>query len=200
LVWPVYASALESVIVSATPFATLLADPRRNAILVGPGAGRDETTLEAAEAALASSRKVVLDADGLSVFEDRPDALRGRGDCVLTPHEGEFRRLFTLGDDKLASVRAAAARTGCVVVLKGADTIIAAPSGAVAINENAPVTLATGGTGDVLAGMAAGLLAQGTPAFEGACAAVWMHGAAAAGSGPRLIPEDLLAALATVAQ
>jgi NAD(P)H-hydrate epimerase len=196
--WPVYATALESIIVSAAPFAALLADPRRNAVLVGPGAGRDEATFEAATAAVASGRKVVLDADALSVFEDRVDALRCRGDCVLTPHEGEFRRLFALGTDKLASVRAAAARTGCVVVLKGGDTVIAAPSGAAAINENAPPSLATGGTGDVLAGIVAGLLAQGMPAFEGACAAVWMHGAAAAAAGPHLIAEDLLDVLATM--
>lgn len=195
-VFPVYASALESVIVSAEPFASLLADARRNAIVVGPGAGRDEATAAAATAALASGRNLVLDADGLTVFENRVEALSPRGECVLTPHEGEFRRLFPLGEDKLASVRAAAARTGCVVVLKGSDTIVAAPSGAAAINENAPPTLATGGTGDVLAGMVAGLMAQGMAAFDAACAAVWCHGAAAARVGPRLVPEDLLAALA----
>jgi NAD(P)H-hydrate epimerase len=194
--WPVYASALESVIVSDALFAALLADARRNAILVGPGAGLEAATFEAAAAALASDRRVVLDADGLSVFERRPEALRGRGDCVLTPHEGEFRRLFALGEDRLASVRAAAVETGCVVVLKGADTVVAAPSGVAAVNENAPATLATGGTGDVLAGMVTGLLAQGMPAFEAACAAVWMHGAAATACGPRLVAEDLLAALA----
>jgi NAD(P)H-hydrate epimerase len=196
--WPVYASALESVIASPTPFLELLADARRNAVLVGPGAGRDEATFEAASAALASERKVVLDADGLTVFEGRVEALRCVGDCVLTPHEGEFRRLFPLGNDKLASARAAAAETGCVVVIKGADTVIAEPSGLAAINENAPPSLSTGGTGDVLAGMVAGLLAQGMPAFEAACAAVWMHGAAASSLGPRLVPEELLAAMATL--
>ena len=196
--WPVYAGALESVIVSPAPFASLLADTRRNAVLVGPGAGRDEATFEAATAALAAGRKVVLDADALSVFAERLGALCGRDDCVLTPHEGEFRRLFPLGEDKLAAVRAAAAQTGCVVVLKGADTIIASPSAAAAINENAPPTLSTGGTGDVLAGMVTGLLAQGMPGFEAACAAVWMHGAAASACGPRLVAEDLVEALATV--
>jgi NAD(P)H-hydrate epimerase len=196
--WPVYAGALESVIVSPAPFASLLADTRRNAVLVGPGAGRDAATFEAATAALATGRKVVLDADGLTAFAERRDALRGREDCVLTPHEGEFRRLFPLGEDKLAAVRAAATETGCVVVLKGADTIIASPSGAAAINENAPPTLSTGGTGDVLAGMVIGLLAQGMPGFEAACAAVWMHGAAASSCGPRLVAEDLVEALSTV--
>jgi NAD(P)H-hydrate epimerase len=196
--WPIYAGALESVIVSPAPFASLLADTRRNAVLVGPGAGRDETTFEAATTALAAARKVVLDADALSVFAKRLGALHGRDDCVLTPHEGEFRRLFPLGEDKLAAVRAAAAQTGCVVVLKGADTIIASPSGAAAINENAPPTLSTGGTGDVLAGMVTGLLAQGMPGFEAACAAVWMHGAAATACGPRLVAEDLVEALTTV--
>jgi NAD(P)H-hydrate epimerase len=198
--WPIYASALESVIVSDAPFAALLADPRRNAVLVGPGAGREAATFEAATAALAAGRRVVLDADGLSVFGQRTETLRGRGNCVLTPHEGEFRRLFALGEDRLAAVRAAAAQTGCVVVLKGADTVVAAPSGMAAINENAPPTLATGGTGDVLAGMVTGLLAQGMPAFEAACAAVWMHGAAATACGPRLVAEDLLAALAIEGQ
>jgi NAD(P)H-hydrate epimerase len=196
--WPVYAAALESVIVSASPFASLLADARRNAVLLGPGAGREEAIFEAAVAALASGRKVVLDADALTVFENRIEKLQPRGPCVLTPHEGEFRRLFPLGDDKLAAVRAAASRSGCVVVLKGADTIVAAPSGEAAINANAPPTLASGGTGDVLAGMVTGLLAQGMPAFEAACAAVWLHGAAASAAGPRLVAEDLLHALATI--
>jgi NAD(P)H-hydrate epimerase len=195
--WPVYAAALESVIVSAAPFASLLADPRRNAVLLGPGAGREEATYEAALAALASGRKVVLDADALTLFENRTENLAARGETVLTPHEGEFRRLFQLGEDKLAAARAAAARTGCVVVLKGADTVVAAPSGEAVINDNAPPTLASGGTGDVLAGMVTGLLAQGMPAFPAACAAVWRHGAAAAAAGPRLVAEDLLQALAT---
>jgi NAD(P)H-hydrate epimerase len=195
--WPVYATALESVIASAAPFTSLLADPRRNAVLLGPGAGREEATREAAMEALASGRKVVLDADALTAFENCIESLRPRGECVLTPHEGEFRRLFPLRDDKLASVRAAAARTGCIVVLKGADTIVAAPSGEAVVNENAPATLASGGTGDVLAGMVTGLLAQGMPAFEAACASVWLHGAAAAAAGPRLVAEDLLDRLAT---
>ncbi len=117
---------------------------------------------------------------------------------MLTPHEGEFARLFTRSDDKLQDVVSAAKKLGAVVVLKGADTVIAATDGRVAINANAPAYLATGGSGDVLAGMICGLLAQGMPAFEAACAAVWWHGEAAHYHGVGLVPEDVIAALPTV--
>jgi hydroxyethylthiazole kinase-like uncharacterized protein yjeF len=195
--FPIYAGALESVIVSPEPFERLLGDPRRNSILVGPGAGRSATTRAAADAALASGRAVVLDADALSAFAGETAALRPTGPCVLTPHAGEFARLFPLGSDKLSAAREAAAARGCVVVLKGADTVIAAPGGEAIINTNAPPSLATGGSGDVLAGMVTGLLAQGMPAFEAAAAAVWYHGAAASRCGPHLIPEDLISSLET---
>lgn len=174
----------------------LLADERRNAVLVGPGNGVGGATAGHALAALEARRAVVLDADALTSFAPDPGSLFAaiRGDCVLTPHDGEFARLFPdlKEGGRLNRARVAARRCGAVVLLKGADTVIAAPDGRAAINRNAPADLATGGTGDVLAGMIVGLLAQGVPPFEAAAAATWMHGAAATAHGPGLIAEDLV--------
>jgi len=197
--WAVYASALSNAIVlpmdGIEDFRALLADPRRNAILLGPGGGVTPVLREAVLGALGSRKAVVLDADALTAFKDAPERLFSAvaGPVVLTPHEGEFQRLFRgMRADKLARARAAAERSHAVVVLKGPDTVIAAPDGRAAINANAPPELATGGTGDVLAGLVTGLLAQGMPPFEAAMASVWMHGEAAQAVGPGLVADDLL--------
>ena len=198
----IYAAGRPGTLVEAVApedFAQALTDERRNAVLVGPGNGRDDATRAAAAAALASGRAVVLDADAL---DGVPEAL-GRADGpapVLTPHEGEFARVFgAIGEGgRLASARTAAARARAVIVLKGPDTVIAAPDGRAIVATGAPAELATAGSGDVLAGIVLGLLAQGMPAFESAAAAVWLHGRAAARIGPGLIAEDLPESLPAV--
>jgi len=193
----VYASALTSIMVRplavASDLPRLLEDRRFSACLIGPGAGVGPQTREHALAMLGSGRPVVLDADAITVFARDPQALFTaiRGPCVLTPHEGEFARLFDASADKLTRARRASRESGALIVLKGADTVIAAPDGRAIINANAPPTLATGGSGDVLGGMILGLLAQGMDAFDAAAAAVWMHGAAAQDFGPGLLAEDL---------
>jgi hydroxyethylthiazole kinase-like uncharacterized protein yjeF len=161
-------------------------------------------------AALAGNRAVVLDADALTSFADTPEALfaavkgRGPSPTVLTPHEGEFARLFksvTQEADKASKydrARAASGASGAVVLLKGSDTVVAEPGGRASITENAPPWLATAGSGDVLAGFIAGLLAQGMPPFEAASAATWLHGETGSEAGPGLIAEDLTEALRAV--
>jgi len=196
--FPIYAATLTGVIVQPVgapdDFAALLADKRRNAALIGPGAGVGPETRDKTLKILAAGKRAVLDADVLTAFTDRPRELFAaiRGPCVLTPHEGEFSRLFDASGSKLDRARRAAKASGAVVVLKGADTVIAAPGGRAVINENAPPTLATAGSGDVLAGLILGLLAQSMPAFEAASAAVWLHSAAARLFGPGLVAEDLI--------
>lgn len=191
----------------ATELAEFLADKRHNAVVIGPGGGVGLAMREAVGAALASDASAVLDADALTSFENGPEELftrirtRGPRPTVLTPHQGEFSRLFssiwkdkTL-KDKLEKTRAAARLSEAVVLLKGPDTVVAAPDGRAAIADNAPAWLATAGSGDVLGGMIGGLLAQSMRAFEAACAAVWLHGEAAVAFGPGLISEDLPEAL-----
>ena len=174
-------------------FEAYLFDPRRIASLVGPGSGLDDLTRARALTALKSGKATILDADALSIFEDDPEGLFSAitGPCLLTPHEGEFRRLFPGTAGKLIRTREAAEVSGAVVLLKGPDTVIAAPGGRAVINSGAPPGLATAGSGDVLAGFALGLIAQGMDVFDAACAAVWLQGRAAAAFGPGLIAEDL---------
>ncbi len=174
-----------------------------DAAVIGPAYGLGDGARRAVIAAAAGDTALVLDADALTSFADAPETLFAvlRERCVLTPHEGEFRRLFpdlATQARTLGSTRAAAARAGCTIVRKGPDTIIAAPDGRAAVNVNAPPFLATAGSGDVLAGMIAGLIAQGMPIWQAACAAVWMHGAAGARIGPGLIAEDISEALPAV--
>jgi hydroxyethylthiazole kinase-like uncharacterized protein yjeF len=203
----VNASHLTAVMVrsvdGAAALAELLADPRPKAVVVGPGNGVGESTRETAEAALASDAAIVLDADALTSFKERSGTLFRliwvrTSPVVMTPHEGEFGRLFAPAGARLDRARSAAAESGAILVLKGYDTIIAAPDGRAAINSNAPADLATAGSGDVLAGLIAGLLAQGVPGFEAAAAGVWMHGQAGAICGRGLIAEDLPGAMPAV--
>ena len=193
---------------TAAEFEAMLADRRFNAVAIGPGAGVGQHVREMALTALAGPRSVVLDADALMSFAEHAEllfaTLKKNRNAVLTPHAGEFHRLFdkslenlpvvaasNLSISKLSATTAAASIGGAVVVHKGADTVIAAPDGRIAINANAPPWLATAGSGDVLAGLITGLAAQGMPAFEAATAAVWIHGEAAADAGPGMISEDL---------
>jgi len=185
--------------------AAFLGDRRLNAVVIGPGLGRGDRTRQMVEAALDGERSVVIDADGLTSFEAEPErlfqAIAGAGgDAILTPHDGEFARLFSGIDasSRLERARAAAKASGAVVLTKGADTIVADPGGRAAIADNAPPELATAGSGDVLAGLIGGLLAQGMPPFEAASAAVWIHGEAAYAVGAGLISEDIEGHVPTV--
>jgi hydroxyethylthiazole kinase-like uncharacterized protein yjeF len=193
----------------AAELADFLSDERRNAVVLGPGGGVGASMRECVLAALAGPRAVVLDADALTSFAQEPQRLMAAirahpRPVVLTPHEGEFGRLFghdhaiTAAQSKLERAKLAAEKSGGIVLLKGADTVVAAPDGGAAIADNAPPFLATAGAGDVLAGFVAALLAQGMPGFEAAAAAVWLHGEAANVFGPGLISEDLPEALPQV--
>lgn len=193
----VYAAQLTAVMVAPfadeREFATILADPRRNGILLGPGGGIGEALRHQVLRTLEAKKSCVLDADALTSFAEQPEVLFAAVDspCVLTPHEGEFKRLFAQTGDKLTRTRDAAAQSGAVILLKGADTVVAAPDGQAAIQPEAPSSLATAGSGDVLAGMILGLVVQGMPAFAAASAAVWLHARAGYRAGAGLIAEDL---------
>ena len=213
---PIHAAALTAIMTRVADdgdgLAEILLDPRKNAVAMGPGLGVGAGTRALVRAALttprsgehAPARALVLDADALTSFADDARTLfelilaSGLA-VVLTPHDGEFARLFgpvlDIKAPKPERVRAAAVTSGAVVLLKGPDTTIAHPDGRTFIAMSESPWLATAGSGDVLAGMVAGLLAQGMPAYEAAAAAVWMHAEAARRFGPGLIAEDIPDAL-----
>lgn len=174
-------------------FRDLLSDRRRNAVLLGPGSGADARLAAAIGAALDAGAALVLDADSFPVLADRSNGLLARlgPDVLMTPHEGEFRRVFGDPVPRLAAARRAASETGATVVLKGSDTVIAAPDGSAVINTGAPPELATAGSGDVLAGLALGLMANRLPPVLAGLIACWVHGQAAALFGPGLLAGDL---------
>lgn len=194
----------------AEGLAELLADPRFNAVVMGPGGGIGPEMRAKVRVAATGDRALVLDADALTSFGENPNELftilanQKLSTAVLTPHTGEFDRLFSdlkktpSVNQKLEMALAASHETGSIVVLKGPDTVVAAPDGRATIAENAPPYLATAGTGDVLAGIIGGLRAQRMPAFEAASASVWLHGEAANLIGPGLIAEDLSEALPSI--
>jgi hydroxyethylthiazole kinase-like uncharacterized protein yjeF len=207
---PVNAAHLTSTILrkaeSLEEVEAFLAERQPAALVFGPGLGTHSKVAGLAPALIAASaglvRHIVFDADALTVFARQPGSLFDAArmpdapQLVLTPHEGEFRRLFpdtAAGENlsKLDRARRAATQANATIILKGPDTVIAAPDGRAAINSNGSPWLATAGSGDVLAGIIAGLLAQGMPTFEAACAAVWLHAEAGTRFGPGLIAEDL---------
>lgn len=206
---PIYASQLLSIM--AKPYSnqagldTLIADPRISAYLTGPGAGVNAQTHTTTLRMLQTGKPVVLDADALTAFANQSGELKQNisGPCVCTPHDGEFASLLNMQPsdqhaERIQQTRQAAQQLHAVVLLKGANTIIAAADGRTVINNNAPPTLATAGAGDVLAGLITGLLAQGMPAFEATAAAAWIHGRAATIFGPGLIAEDIPELIPTV--
>ncbi len=207
---PIYASTLTAVMTklveSCADYSAFVKDDKVTTLLLGPANGVSEETKKRILAALETKKPTVLDADALSSFEGNVQKLSHalHGYAVLTPHEGEFAKLFgnaPYEEERVSAALYAAEQTGAVIVLKGRHTVIASPDGKqCVINKNAPPYLATAGSGDVLAGMIAGLLAQSMPAFEASCAAVWMHGEAANQFGRGLIAEDLPHLLPSVMQ
>jgi hydroxyethylthiazole kinase-like uncharacterized protein yjeF len=199
-----YLASVESIMVkpidTAEAFGNLLASDKVASAVVGPGAGVGDSTRAVVLAALSTVKPLVVDADALTSFAGRSTELFGamHGSCVMTPHEGEFDRLFALDGSREGRAIAAAKTSRSVVVLKGAQTVVAAPFGQIVVNDNAPATLATAGSGDVLAGLIAALLAGGMSAFEAASAGVWVHGEAARMGPPGLIADDLPELVAAV--
>ncbi len=202
----IQATALTDVMVkrfdSGFGFLGIVEDPRMKVIAIGPGAGIGEKTAETVLGVLSKGRVCVVDADAISSFGGRVDLLKGhKGTLIMTPHEGEFARILPdLAKDmsRIEGAKAAAELLNAVVVLKGPDTIIASPHGHAVINVNAPAWLSVAGTGDVLSGIIASMVAQGMPPFEAACAGVWFHSSAATDAGKGLIASDLIESLRTV--
>jgi NAD(P)H-hydrate epimerase len=210
---PVNAAHLTSIMLaevdSAMALGTFLSDRRRNVVLLGPGMGVGGHARALVRAALASGAATVLDADALTSFEQAPQELfdaiaeNPQRPVVMTPHQGEFSRLFAPAEmsaltSKIERSRRASKHAGAVVVNKGPDTLIAAPTGTALINANAPPSLATAGSGDVLAGVVAGFLAQGMSPLGSAAAAAYVHGEAANRFGHGLIAEDLIGEIPAV--
>lgn len=207
---PIHAANLSAIMVrpveDAAGLERLLADRRLSTVVIGPGVGVGQGARD--RLAVCADRRLVIDADLITSFKGAADQLAaqlaGAPAAVATPHDGEFARLFEGCPDvleapsKLERVRAGARRLGIVLVLKGADTVVAAPDGRACIADNAPPWLATAGAGDVLSGIVGGLLAQGMEPFEAASAAVWLHGEAAREAGPGLVADDLIEALRPV--
>jgi hydroxyethylthiazole kinase-like uncharacterized protein yjeF len=196
---PINAGHLEAVMLK--PFETDLeleqAAKDVDAAVIGPAAGVGEPTLLNVLALARTGAALILDADAITVFREDPDELFSLldRDDVLTPHPGEFERLFpgllASSPERITAARTAAERAGAVVLLKGSDTVIAAPDGRCAVNGNGSPWLATAGSGDVLSGFIGGLVAQGMESFDAACAGAWIHAEAAEAHGPGLISEDL---------
>lgn len=193
----VYAKQLESIMVRAITdehdLVGVLQDPRISAILSGPGLGISQRTKSFVTQVVKTKRPVVLDADALTSFAEDPAELIDRlhCDCVLTPHEGEFSRVFDVAGSREDRARGAALRSGAVVLLKGSETVIASPTGELVINPPASPYLATAGSGDVLAGIITGLLAQGMAPFDAACAGVWVHSEIGKRLGIGMIADDM---------
>jgi NAD(P)H-hydrate epimerase len=194
----VYAKQLESIMVRAVEdddddVRKTLADDRITAVLIGPGIGIGRRTRRLVELILDSKKPTVLDADALTSFADDPSELFARlsDRCVLTPHEGEFARVFSSTGSRIERVSAAAQASGAVVLLKGAETLIAHPNGVIVENPTASPHLATAGSGDVLAGLIVGLLAQGMASLDAAAAGVWVHSEIGTTLGIGLIADDM---------
>jgi NAD(P)H-hydrate epimerase len=200
---PIYASQLTAVMTKTIKNQEALSNllQKKSSVLIGPGYGVGKKTKKSVLHILEESIPCVLDADALTSFEKKETLLFNaiHQQTIITPHEGEFSRLFgRIEGSREDAALAAAKQSGAIVVLKGNHTLIASPEGQIVINKNASPWLATAGSGDVLAGIITGLLAQHLPVFEAACAGVWFHGECSQTAGVGLIAEDLIPAIPNV--